>query len=151
MNTYFFILSCILIVCSCADEQSTKIKNSFWEDGSPKTIVIQVKYGHDSFLREIRFYKQGAYDTKKPYKIERYYPSNIIESIEYYDFLGKKTGKWEQWYENGQKALEDSYVNGKRTGSYKTWLHDGIRSEDLVFREDSLLKDNIPDNRLKAK
>ena len=35
------------------------------------------------------------------------------------------TGKWIEWYENGQKRFEDNYKNGKLHGHSICWYEDG--------------------------
>ena len=38
---------------------------------------------------------------------------------------GKVNGKWEKWYENGQKFIEGTYRDGKKVGEWTYYNEDG--------------------------
>lgn len=43
------------------------------------------------------------------------------------------TGNWTSWYENGQKKVEESYVNGKSSGCWTFWYENGRPSSECEF------------------
>jgi antitoxin component YwqK of YwqJK toxin-antitoxin module len=46
-----------------------------------------------------------------------------FEGCSYKD--GKKDGLWTEWYENGQKEWERTYINGRIEGLYSIWYNNG--------------------------
>ena len=56
--------------------------------------------------------------------------------------LGKRNGLKTDWYENGQKKFERNFMNGKREGLTTTWFENGQKkSEDNIKDAESTIQD----------
>ncbi|MDQ3048040.1 MAG: hypothetical protein M3R27_10860 [Bacteroidota bacterium] len=44
-----------------------------------------------------------------------------------------KDGKWNYWYENGQKRSEEQYDKGIMTGNWKNWYENGQLETEINF------------------
>ena len=45
------------------------------------------------------------------------------------------TGKWFEWYENGNKMCEGEYKDGKQEGKWIGWYKDGTKSYEEEFKD----------------
>lgn len=65
--------------------------------------------------------------TKKPFEVvEESYPSGKPKTVKYYKNESKETLVSEiNYYEDGAKKMEGSYVNGERSGKWSYWYADG--------------------------
>ena len=47
----------------------------------------------------------------------------------------KLSGRYQEWYENGNKYAERNYKDGKRHGRCKLWYDNGKKSFDCTFKD----------------
>jgi antitoxin component YwqK of YwqJK toxin-antitoxin module len=81
-----------------------------------------------------RWYEKPAATEKaaKDGKYESWYENGQkSEEGEYVD--GKMHGRWVAWYQNGQKEEEGEYVNGKRHGIWTFWDEDGNKENERIY------------------
>ncbi|NQT78445.1 MAG: hypothetical protein HQ565_12075 [Bacteroidetes bacterium] len=55
----------------------------------------------------------------------RYYPGGDLEYMKHYKNDTIPIGRWIEFYANGEKKFQGTYVNGKRGGKWKFWDEDG--------------------------
>ncbi len=123
-------------------------------------------YSNDR-IKKIIYHKQHSVkvDGKSinvisPTKLEEYYKIGVLYKVETYDLLphnylktrtvwyqegqkklietyieGKKHGKWIIWYENGQKNKEGIFKNGKEDGVHISWSKNGIKEQQRTYKE----------------
>jgi antitoxin component YwqK of YwqJK toxin-antitoxin module len=65
--------------------------------------------------------------TTKPFEVvEETYPSGKPKTVKYYNNESKETLLSEiNYYEEGAKKMEGSYLNGERSGKWSYWYSDG--------------------------
>jgi antitoxin component YwqK of YwqJK toxin-antitoxin module len=51
---------------------------------------------------------------------------------------GKLNGLYQSWYEDGQKLMETTYVDGKKHGAYQSWHYNGKKKEEGTFVDGKL-------------
>jgi antitoxin component YwqK of YwqJK toxin-antitoxin module len=67
-------------------------------------------------------------------KYEYWYESgNKMYKCFYTD--GKRVGRYEAWYENGQKSCECTYSDGKLNGRYEAWYENGQKRYDWTYSD----------------
>ena len=79
--------------------------------------------------------KKPAKNNTSTYKNVENYPNGNLK-IKGDIVNGIKQGKWESFYENGNKWSECTYVFGKRNGIYKTFYPNGNLKMHGVYQED---------------
>ena len=57
----------------------------------------------------------------------------------------EKDGLWTEWYENGQKHSEYTWVSGKKNGPNKSWTFDGRETKDIILLGDSIISGKVID------
>ena len=57
---------------------------------------------------------------------------------------GERTGRWVEWYENGQMEREKHYKAGERTGRWVAWDSDGEREIEFDYDSNSFTVGNRP-------
>ena len=45
----------------------------------------------------------------------------------------KRDGKWEGWYETGNKKYESNYINGNKSGLYQEWDLKGKIIKNITY------------------
>ncbi|WP_028889531.1 toxin-antitoxin system YwqK family antitoxin [Tenacibaculum ovolyticum] len=60
--------------------------------------------------------------------------------LNFYNKEGRKHGRAQTWFDNGNKNIEGIYLEGKREGVWKLYHYNGKLASKGVFKKDSLLK-----------
>lgn len=72
-------------------------------------------------------------------KRESHYPNGQLSESGYVykdkDENYKRTGKWTEWYENGQKKDECEYKDGKLNGSMVKWYKTGQKEAESEYKD----------------
>ena len=68
------------------------------------------------------------------------YFENGQKRIEEHLKLGKRNGLKTDWYENGQKKLEGNHKDGKADGFLVSWHENGQKMMESTFKDNELNK-----------
>ena len=52
--------------------------------------------------------------------------------------VGKGSGTWNLWFENGNEKLLQSYVNGKADGKWQEWYENGTTKKEYNWKDGNL-------------
>lgn len=63
-----------------------------------------------------------------------------ISALYFYNKEGKRHGKMQTWFDNGNKNTEGVYLNGKREGVWKIYHYNGELAGKGIVKNDSILK-----------
>lgn len=93
-----------------------------------------VKNGAYEFLNEHNAvtkvtYKQG----KKQGKEEIFYSDGELWEVNHYN-RGVLSGMHQKWYSNGELAIQVKYVNGKKEGLQEEWYDSGVKWTEINFK-----------------
>ena len=85
-------------------------------------------YGNGRIMRETEYHygiKDGVY---KRYDFDR-----VITEGEYE--MGKRSGHWTNYYNNGQVKSEGRYSNGHKNGEWTYYNKKGIKNNTIIFKD----------------
>jgi len=86
---------------------------------------------------EVSLYNLDRIDTT----ITIYYPTGESRYIQNYNILGDLTGKWINYYKNGQIKQEGYYSNGQAKGKWKYYNEDGtFKNEEFIKLDTNCVK-----------
>ena len=122
--------------------------SEYYKDGQIKEKFIYRDKNERTFDILIKYYSSGGMKENTKYL----YDDNKligIDDIEYYEngqmihkgrsLLIDKTfvrdGLWTQWYDNGKKEYEGSYLNGLKHGLW-TWYENGQKVSEGTYKND---------------
>jgi len=151
------ILSLSLIITSCVDPEDLDFSSGFFCQESPE---VESKNGLYYFKNErqpfsgdnICIYKSnGEYAIQGEIKnglkygahIQWYENGQKMSEVSYID--GKEEGIATAWYENGQKMMEINYKDGNEDGKGTEWNEDGIISSEAIFKDGDCIKGDCPE------
>ena len=94
---------------------------------------LQIVNSDDSMLTKE---KGILYYRNKPFSgmITNSYHDGLLRSKQSY-ILGKRHGRYLEWYPNGQKRYSKKYSKGIQNGEQKEWYSNGILSRKMQFYE----------------
>ena len=94
---------------------------------------LQIVNSDDSMLTKE---KGILYYNNKPFSgmITDSYRDGILRSKQSY-MLGKRHGRYLEWYPNGQKRYSKKYSKGIQNGEQKEWYSNGTLSRKMQFYE----------------
>jgi len=106
-------------------------------EGKSTNKEIAVPFGEVTWFHENgQKSKWGTYiDNEKTGKWEEYFEDGTLASVYFYED-GKPYGTWKSWYENGQQKSEYQFNAGKRTGQWKAWYVDGTVKTAARYLDD---------------
>ena len=52
--------------------------------------------------------------------------------------IGKGSGTWNLWFENGNEKLSQSYVDGRADGTWKEWFENGTEKKEYNWSNGKL-------------
>ncbi|MFY0631688.1 MAG: toxin-antitoxin system YwqK family antitoxin [Flavobacteriaceae bacterium] len=125
------------------------------------TLLSELLKKENDTLYYREHYKNGklSYELKNKKSYKKFTPEGIL--YEYFDqdsikiikhkktlkliergyfSNGEKTGLWEKYYFNGNKAYEKNYHNGYRKGAWKEYFESGKLKEKYFFNNDHRLE-----------
>ncbi|MBN2891545.1 MAG: hypothetical protein JXL97_06750 [Bacteroidales bacterium] len=120
----FFISLIAIILVSCNDYIKSEVI-MYYTDSVPKLEHFYKYYGNMEYVA----------------KEVRYAPNGSILSEGYYNENGEKHGTWINYFENGKKSLEETYVNGVKEGQVTEWYKDGTKMYTVDYAQ------NLPDGK----
>lgn len=122
------------------------------KSGLPFTGVCR-SYFEDGRLEREAHFRDGIDDGEiiSLYRFNAEEGKQIVQSRLNHK-MGLPHGKWEFWYENGQKAWEQNYVDGKKDGSFIWYFDDGKKKKEEEWKDDlknGASKEYYPDEVVK--
>jgi len=86
---------------------------------------------------EVSLYNLDRTDTT----ITIFYPTGEPRYTQNYNILGDLTGKWTNYYKNGQIKQEGYYSNGQAKGKWKYYYEDGtFKNEEFIKLDTNCVK-----------
>ncbi len=97
-----------------------------WKEYNEEGIVMLKAYYDKAKLsgRVTTFYPNGQKESEGEYKMTR---------------IQKKTGAWEEWYENGNVKFKGNFVNGERKGAIYEYYENGQLSREAFYDDDIIV------------
>jgi antitoxin component YwqK of YwqJK toxin-antitoxin module len=135
MKHLIYIFIVVLGLASCSNSKVVVTEANMPEDIfylddeiKPYTGEAVIYFSNTEVVKEELTYKDGILCGE----IVSYYPNGEIKRKgEYY--MGRLTGKWECWYENGKKQYEVEYNNDTLCGAYIAWYATGVIAKKGSF------------------
>ncbi len=164
------LLLCVLFIAFQGYSQKDSIVNFLDKKGKvtenkskARSFEIITKKG-DSLWLVRKFRRNGKLHNYSYFK-SKDRKSKIGESVCYnkhekvtslllYNNKGEKHGKETRWFDNGNKNIEATYLNGKKEGVWKLYHYNGVIASRGIFKNDSLLKStfyNLLGNKIEFK
>ena len=113
---YFVV--CLLFI-GCNERLEKKIVSSY-PNGTPMQIdYLKTVNGKKIIVKETRFYPNAEKSSEGEWTADN-----------------RKTGKWVQWFQNGQKWIEESYQDGKKDGESIVWQDNGNKVYEGEYKDD---------------
>ncbi|MFZ1691551.1 MAG: hypothetical protein WAT74_00010 [Flavobacteriales bacterium] len=104
-------------------------------------------YGADGRKEAVESFQSGQLSRIGTYKgddlfeeAKDLHPGGTTKSREGLLKNGKKEGLWVEWYENGQKKSEETYVDGRLSGIATIWWPNGERKREAQYFDGELSK-----------
>lgn len=122
----------ILIQDVTDDQIETEEKIEYFENGKIKATGFYKKDSkpiglHKKYSREDSIIKATIYND-----------NSIIVSSGFMDDNGKRTGKWEEYYEDGLLKASGMYLNNLKEGKWLFYLKDGKIEQEGIFKRGKL-------------
>lgn len=70
-----------------------------------------------------------------------------MSALYFYNKEGKRHGKMQTWFDNGNKNTEGIYLNGKREGVWKVYYYNGTLAGKGILKNDSIIKSTYYNNK----
>lgn len=108
-----------IFAASCSEKLEKKVV-SVYPNGTPMLVEYTKKVNNkDVVIKETRFYPNGEKSSEGEWTVD-----------------SRKTGTWTQWYQNGEKWIEEQYDNGQKNGSLIEWRENGKKLYEGEFKND---------------
>ncbi|NOU47832.1 MAG: TonB family protein [Bacteroidales bacterium] len=122
MAKYGFILSMIFFSFHLSGQNNKIYYDSLWNETDS---------ANHQYYRMVTGYSK----IMEAYLVNDHYKGGKIQMEGWYSdqFFTKKTGKFKYYYENGNLAHIENYVNDSIAGEYKTWYENGDKEFECVF------------------
>ncbi|AZJ31387.1 MULTISPECIES: toxin-antitoxin system YwqK family antitoxin [Tenacibaculum] len=96
------------------------------------------------YKRSGKLYNYTHYLTKeKKIKIGEsvsFNKNGKISALTFYNKKGKRNGRIQTWFDNGNKDIEGVYIDGKREGVWKIYHYNGKLAGRGIAKSDSIIK-----------
>ena len=130
-NISILLLSISLLLSCGTKEESFKVVEKTFKDGSPHLIKYYKSKEKKTLLREIVYYKSGKKKLEVNYKNAKrtavwkaWFPNgNLWSQATYID--GVENGEKIVYYENGKKYYQGILKDNKRIGKWSFWDQEG--------------------------
>ena len=138
MKNKIIILTTIFLTISCYKEKEEKSYQDSTNTLKQKTEKIIRNTKEKTYKNsEVSLYNLNKIDTT----ITIYYTTGKPRYIQNYNILGDLTGKWTNYYKNGQIKQEGYYSNGQANGNWKYYNEDGnLKNEEFIKLDTNCVK-----------
>jgi len=159
MKNYLFLILALLLTTNLFSQDS--IVNYLDSKGKivNKEYATQIEtlVKKDTLWQRTKYFRNGKIKNFGHYKnIDKkqhigefitYYRNGQVSSLLFYNYQGKKNGRYQNWFDSGKLSYSGTYLNDKKESIWSYYHYNGIEASRLYYKNDSILKTIIFDDK----